>query len=98
MSSHFTWQGEDLILTCHLQPNAKQSAFAGLHGEALKIRIQAPAVDGKANAALIQFLAKAFGVVRAQIIIEQGELNRHKRVRILAPKILPKEALINQAL
>ena len=77
MSSHFQWADQDLILVCHLQPNASKSEFAGLHGEALKVRIQAPPLDGKANTELIKFLAKQFGVSKSAISIISGELNRH---------------------
>lgn len=95
--SHFQWSDGDLLLVCHLQPNASRSEFAGLHGDALKIRIQAPPVEGKANAELVKFLAKAFGVGKRDIDIISGELNRHKRVRIAAPAKLPDEALVSPA-
>ncbi|WP_228345620.1 DUF167 family protein [Venatoribacter cucullus] len=86
-----------MLLVCHLQPNASRSEFAGLHGDALKIRIQAPPVEGKANTELVKFLAKAFGVGKRDIEIISGELNRHKRVRIAAPAKLPDEALVSPA-
>ncbi|QQD23107.1 YggU family protein [Venatoribacter cucullus] len=95
--SHFQWSDGDLLLVCHLQPNASRSEFAGLHGDALKIRIQAPPVEGKANTELVKFLAKAFGVGKRDIEIISGELNRHKRVRIAAPAKLPDEALVSPA-
>ena len=95
--SHFQWSDGDLLLVCHLQPNASRSEFAGLHGDALKIRIQAPPVEGKANTELVKFLAKAFGVGKRDIDIISGELNRHKRVRIAAPAKLPDEALVSPA-
>ncbi len=87
--SYFRWDGEDLILDCHRQPKASKDEFAGLHGERLKIRLTAPPVEGKANAHLLAFLAKAFGVAKAQVSLESGELNRHKRLRIHAPQRLP---------
>ncbi|WP_428241529.1 DUF167 family protein [Gynuella sp.] len=85
----FRWDGNCLILVCHLQPNAKKDEFCGLHGQAYKIRISAPAVDGKANAGLIQFLAKAFRVSKSQVKILSGELSRQKRVSITQPKQIP---------
>lgn len=87
--SFYRWDGEDLILDCHLQPKASKDEFAGLHGERLKIRLTAPPVDGKANAHLLAFLAKAFGVAKNQVSLESGELNRQKRLRIRAPQNLP---------
>ena len=89
--SYFRWDGEDLILDCHLQPKASKDEFAGLHGERLKIRLTAPPVEGKANAHLLAFLGKAFGVAKSQVTLESGELNRQKRVRIRAPQKLPAE-------
>lgn len=71
-----------LILTLHIQPGAKKSGIAGLHGEALKIRLAAPPVDGKANAELLGFLAKACGVSRSAVELLSGETSRAKRVRI----------------
>ena len=83
--------GDDLILECLLQPRAGQDALAGEHNGALKIRISAPPVDGKANAALKKFLAGAFGVSKARVTIEAGETSRRKRVRIRAPGRIPTE-------
>ncbi len=85
----FRWDGEDLILDCHLQPKASADEFAGLHGDRLKIRLRAPPVDGKANALLLTFLGGAFGVAKSQVELLSGELNRQKRVRIRHPKRLP---------
>ncbi|MBC9252708.1 YggU family protein [Pseudomonas alcaligenes] len=85
----YRWDGEDLLLDCHLQPKASKDEFAGLHGERLKIRLTAPPVEGKANAQLLAFLGKEFGVAKSQVSLESGELNRHKRVRIRAPQRLP---------
>lgn len=87
----FRWDGEDLILDCHLQPKASKDEFAGLHGERLKIRLTAPPVEGKANAHLLAFLGKTFGVAKSLVVLESGELNRQKRVRIRAPQKLPAE-------
>lgn len=86
---HVQWQNKDLILFCHLQPNASKNEFSGLHGDRLKIRIKAPAVDGKANAALIDFLSDEFAVAKNKIKIEQGELGRQKNIRIESPGKVP---------
>ena len=87
----FRWDGADLVLDCHLQPKASKDEFAGLHGERLKIRLTAPPVEGKANAHLLAFLGKAFGVAKSQVLVEGGEPNRQKRVRIRAAQKLPAE-------
>ena len=87
--SYYRWDGADLILECHLQPAARSDDFAGLHGDRLKIRLTAPPVEGKANAYLMAFLAKAFGVSKSQLSLLSGELSRQKRVRICSPQKLP---------
>jgi uncharacterized protein (TIGR00251 family) len=71
-----------LILELHVQPGAARSEFAGKHGERIKVRIAAPAVDDKANAALIEFLAAHYGVPRRSVRIVSGLRSRRKRVAI----------------
>lgn len=71
-------------LAIHVQPGAKRSGIAGLHGERLKIRVAAPPVDGKANDALIAFLAAALGVPARCVTVEQGDRSRDKRVSVAA--------------
>ena len=86
---YFRWDGDDLILDCHLQPKASKDEFACLYGERLRIRLTAPPLDGKANAQLLGFLGLAFGVAKSQVTLLTGESSRQKRVRIHAPKKLP---------
>ncbi|MBV0933285.1 DUF167 family protein [Marinobacterium weihaiense] len=88
-AAHYRWQGEDLILHCHLQPKASRDEISGRHGDSVKIRIAAPPIEGRANAALVKFLAKTFGVAKRDVSIISGELGREKRVRIHAPAKLP---------
>lgn len=71
-----------MILDLHVQPGAKRSEFAGQHGERVKIRLAAPAVDNKANEALIDFLAEHYGVPRRNVRIASGLKSRQKRVLI----------------
>jgi len=80
-----TWltrDGDDVILLLHVQPGAKKTEVAGQYGEALKIRLAAPPVEGKANTALLKFLAKELGVPKSAVTLISGETSRHKRVRI----------------
>jgi len=70
------------ILTLHIQPGARKTGLAGLHGEALKIRLAAPPVDGKANQALIAFLAERLAVPRAQVSLLSGASSRSKRIQV----------------
>ena len=78
MSSWYRKTGDGWLIAIHAQPGAKKSAVAGLHGVALKIRIAAPPVEGKANETLIAFLAKALGVPRRAVSIVKGESSREK--------------------
>jgi len=71
-----------LILELHVQPGASRSEFAGRHGDRIKVRLAAPAVDGKANEALVKFLASYFGVPRRSVRIAAGLRSRRKRVVI----------------
>ena len=82
-----------VILTLHIQPGAKKTEITGLHGEALKIRLAAPPVDGKANAALIAFLAKARGVSKSAVELVSGDTCRAKRVRVTGADAARVEAL-----
>ena len=71
-----------MILDLHVQPGASRSEFAGRHGDRIKVRLAAPAVDGKANVALVDFLAVHFGVPRRNVRIAAGLKSRQKRVVI----------------
>jgi len=82
-----------VILTLHIQPGAKKTEITGLHGDALKIRLAAPPVDGKANAALIAFLAKACGVSKSSVELVSGDTSRAKRVRVSGADLATVEAL-----
>jgi len=95
LSLHYSWQGKDLILRCHLQPKASSDEIVGIHGDRLKLRITAPPIDGKANEHIVKWLSKLFGVPKSDIEILQGELGRQKTLRIRSPKILPEGAEIS---
>jgi uncharacterized protein (TIGR00251 family) len=75
-------EGDGVILDLHIQPGAKKTEIVGLHGAALKIRLAAPPVDGKANAALLEFLAEKVGARRTALELVSGQTSRTKRVRV----------------
>ena len=83
------WRDDDLLLSCRLQPKASTDEIVGAYGDEVKIRISAPPIEGRANAQLIKFLAKQFGVAKRDIEILSGELGRSKRVLIHHPAKLP---------
>lgn len=87
-----SWRREDggaLVLSLYVQPGAKRTEVAGTHGDALKVRLAAPPVEGKANAALLRFLADAFGVPLREVTLVRGEATRAKVVRVEAPRTRP---------
>lgn len=79
-----------LTLALHVQPNARRSEIAGRHGDALKVRIAAPAVDNRANAALIEFLSAALAVPKAAVLIRHGATGRRKVVEISGGPEVPR--------
>ncbi|HTP98105.1 MAG TPA: DUF167 family protein [Casimicrobiaceae bacterium] len=92
MSRELPWLREEdgaLVLTLHAQPGASRTEVAGTHGDALKVRLAAPAIEGRANAALVRFLAEAFAVPQRQVAIVRGEISRRKVVRVTAPARRP---------
>ena len=89
MASWFIQNGESITLTLHVQPGAKKTALAGLHGDALKIRLAAPPVEGRANDALLAFIAEIFQVPQRNVTLKQGAQSRHKRVEVINSSIKP---------
>ena len=75
-------RGDGVVLALHIQPGAKKTELCGLHGDALKIRLRAPPVDGKANEALLAFVADSLGVTRARVTLVAGQTSRSKRVAV----------------
>lgn len=73
---------DGIELTLRVVPGAKRSGWAGTHGGALKVRIQAPAVEGRANRALSEFVAESLGVRPSAVTILSGERGRLKRVHV----------------
>lgn len=85
-------KGTTLILNLHVQPGAKRTEVAGLHGDALKIRLSAPPVEGAANAELMAFIARAFSVPLRQVTLKRGAKSRRKVIEI-GQALLGPEAL-----
>ena len=70
------------MLSVQIVPRASKTEFAGWHGDAVKIRIQAPPADGKANLMLRGFIAESLGLPLAAVEIKSGETSRRKILRI----------------
>ena len=69
------------VLRVHVQPGALSEGLAGVHGTAVKLRVRAPAVSGKANEALLRLLARELGVPAADVALVGGTTSHDKRVR-----------------
>ena len=75
-------RGEDVLLAVHLQPRAARTELAGLHGDALKVRVAALPAGGAANEALRAFLADHLGLPLSRVQIQRGATSRAKVVRL----------------
>lgn len=84
---YFQWQGKKLLLELYIQPGATKNEISGLHGDRLKIRLKANAVENQANQALIKFLAGYFRVPKQSVIIATGLRSRYKRVIVDQPQM-----------
>ena len=71
-----------VLLSVYVQPKASRNKIAGLYGDAVKISIAAPPVDGMANETLIRFLAKLCNLPRSAVTLEAGQQSRSKRFRL----------------
>lgn len=77
--------GGGCVITVHVQPGARRTEIVGEHGEALKIRLAAPPVDGKANEALLSYLAEKLSVNRRTLELRAGATSRRKLVAVELP-------------
>ena len=74
--------GEDVIVEAFVQPRSAKDALVGLHGRALKLKVTAPPVDGRANESVRRLVARWLGIPRSSVAIHSGHSSRHKRIRI----------------
>jgi uncharacterized protein (TIGR00251 family) len=74
--------GEGLELRLHVQPRAKRSEIAGVHGRALKVKVAAPPVDDAANRAIVQYFSTLLGIPKSSIQILSGLKSREKKLQI----------------
>ena len=72
-----------LLLQIHVQPRASSTGAVGLHGEALKVRLNCPPVDGKANKVLLAFIAKQLGLPKTSVSLVKGRASRSKQLRVV---------------
>ncbi|MDG1894648.1 MAG: DUF167 family protein [Fuerstiella sp.] len=90
LNGHFRWEGADLLLRLRVSPQASRDQVSGLLADRLKVAITAPPIDGKANAHLVKYIGKQFGVAKSRVEVVNGQASRRKTVRISDPRKLPK--------
>lgn len=82
LANWFRLDGENLILSVYAQPGAKHTEIQGLHGDALKIRVAAPPLEGRANDEIRRFLARLLALPLRDVALVSGEKSRRKRLAI----------------
>lgn len=91
---------DGVTLAVRAQPGAKKTAITGVYGEGaetqLKIAVQAPPVEGRANTALVAFLADFFGIPRSRVKLVSGELSRSKVFLLRGVTLAQAEARLTQ--
>ena len=97
MSQWYRKTPDGWLLTLHIQPGAKKSEVVGLHGDALKVRVASPPVDGKANEALVAFIADRFGLPKRAVQLVKGETSRAKTVLVAALNADPEQILAGKS-
>lgn len=94
MSDWFRLEADGAVTICvHAQPGARRTEVAGLHGDAVRIRVSAPALEDRANEALVDFVAGRFGVPRRDVTLVAGAKSRQKRLRIRGAALDPAAAM-----
>ncbi len=71
---------EGFLFKIYVQPRAAKNTVAGIHGNALKIRLTAPPVEGAANKMCLQFLSKQLNIPKSALEIESGHSSRSKKI------------------
>jgi len=85
---------DGIVISIRVIPRAGKSGVAGTRGDALLVRLNAPPVEGAANAELLDVIAKALGVPRRAVTIVSGERSRQKRVRVTGIDVATAESLL----
>ncbi|HEV2213074.1 MAG TPA: DUF167 domain-containing protein [Gammaproteobacteria bacterium] len=85
----YRFAGEAVILTVRVQPGARADTVMGVADGALRIRLAAPAQEGRANEALREFLAARLGTAKSRVEIIKGQTGRLKLVKVLGARLSP---------
>lgn len=87
--SWYEWRGEELFLCLRVQARSRQDGVVDLYGDRLRVRVNAPPVDNKANAAVVALLAREFDVARTAVNLARGANSQNKLIVVRAPNKLP---------
>ena len=100
METEFLKEGKDgfPLLTVYVQPKSSRNKIAGIHGQAIKLCITAPPVDGKANKAVIGFFAKLFHLPKSQVTLHSGQQSRTKRLQLTGLTLSEAGTILNKEL
>lgn len=82
-------EADFLTLTLYIQPGAKCTEISGLHGNALKIRLASPPIEGRANEALMDYVAELFHVPVRQVSLKRGAKSRQKVIVVRGSRVNP---------
>lgn len=85
----YRWVGDNLELRVRVKTRCRDEGIADVTGDALRVRVNAPPVEGKANRRLLTVLAAAFGVAPSRVRLAHGARSRHKRISIERPARIP---------
>jgi uncharacterized protein len=75
-------RSDGLVVALHVQPGARRTAIVGPHGDRLKVAVSSPPADGRANAALLEYLAERLALPQSRLRLLSGASSREKRVAI----------------
>ncbi|MEA2434487.1 MAG: uncharacterized protein QOG54_1944 [Actinomycetota bacterium] len=81
-AGYITESGGRVFLDVFVQPRARVEGIVGIQGRALKMKVKAPPLDGRANDAVVRSIAEALGIAPRQVVIVRGESSRNKRLEI----------------
>ena len=88
--------GDIITLTIYVQPGAKHNEIIGMHGDALKIKLATQPIEGRANIALVRYIATLFKVPLSHVTLKRGDKSRHKIIEVRASQIDPKILFNNE--
>ena len=86
-------QDKCVLVNLYVQPGAKVSQVCGMHGDRLKLKINSPPVDGRANQEVVEFFANLLKLPKREIVLDSGDKSRNKRVKINTNKLSDIEIL-----